>query len=355
MRPEDQIRRVLRKPSVEAYEVVFDLLEENGWDPELVAVAADIMPWDVDADHRPSKELADAYARLLGELAKTDYPAAVLQLTRVGIHRHDYRSYGALVDAINTAWFARSDRPRRWLGSEPTWEKQLRYEQMTWVTGETNGDLESWEGVTDEFGHPTSRPWTTEFAPEWMDDIDSDGVYRTVYDENVGREDDLHDAQGLWRQVRQFQAGSEVECPYIGGDDGNDVTLEQTYHGEHPGKTCALCDQPIGEVHGHIYLGEMGGVVYQLDTLAGVTNIEIEERGHMQGGEMRFYWQVTFYADEQGEVTPAEWRAVDEYFETAEAADAAVRAFLPPGMYEQLAANNQIDLVPLIDDQDSES
>ncbi len=322
MDPREHIRQLMRREDPAVFPILFDLLEEQDWDPELVEFASGLVPWKAPRRDMPNENVdVPAIARLLGELAKVDYPRAVdivVQINR-GLPRNDYRTHGLLVDAINTAWFSTlAHHPGR--TGIKTWEDLIRHEQMEEVTGETN---EPWEGVLDEDGTPTARRWTTEFIPEWLvhEVGEGNGPYRTVYDEIVGPEHNLRDSQGLWRQVQTFNASREAPCP-LGEYDENVVTLEHTYHGEHPGESCALCEGTLGEEHGDIYLGEMGATIYQLDVANSVTRLEIEERGHRARGEFETRWEIKAFAGED-EVEIDD--LTGDYYATLEGARQAIR------------------------------
>lgn len=318
MDPRATIRQLLSRPSYETYEILFDLLEEHGMDPDLLAFAVDVMPWR--AEHMTATDGAAGVARLLGELAKTDYPRAVKVLSSIEFPERDYRSYPVLVDAINTAWFNYPQRLQRRRPADDTWLRQLDREKMEQVTMETGGDLGPWEGLVDDSGRETRRPYATDFAPEYLeheleDEHGYESRFHTVYDESVGREVvTLRDSEGLWRLVMSFNAGAERECAWVGGDEGDLVTLEQTYHGGHPGRDCALCEAAIGEEHGNIYLGEIGGNVYLLDVAAGVTSIEIRERGETT-------WEIACFAGDDSVDVPD---VTDNYYVSIAAAEAAI-------------------------------
>lgn len=280
------------------FRVAMDLLEEHGWPPEGWDV---MMEFFAETDARVPFD--PIWEGLLGHLAASDYPRAVQILARIDFPRGDYRSHSRLVDVINTAHCARSAGTGGRGG--PTWRDRLEYEQWELVTGETNGDLYSWNVVDD--GTESVRRWTIDFAPEYMQhelerEFGHNASFKTVFYGDGGNfgpsfeTGPLRDSEGLWREVRQFAAGREAECPYSGdnNDEGDrNVILEQTFCGEHPGESCALCEGGLGEEHGVIYLGELGAAVFILDVLASVTDIELVE------SEEGMVWELTAFAGEE--------------------------------------------------------
>lgn len=276
-----------------AFLVLFDFLEEQGWPAEA---------WDHILEHVASSKTripyTDAWPGLLGHLAATDYPLAVDILTRIDYPRGDYRSRSALVDAINTAHCRAAGRRRG------TWQEQLELEQMEWGTME-NGNLGPWENLREPDGRVTRRQWTTDFAVEYLQhelerEYGWDAVFHTIYLSPGGNagpsfDETLRDEQGLWRTVREFDTG-EPECPHRGSDEGDNVVLEQTYCGENPGEQCALCEADLGEEHGVVSPSNSVVEVLVLDVLADVDRIEIQElegeRGFAGG------WEVFAFADD---------------------------------------------------------
>ena len=311
-----QIQRLLANgPQPEAVEVLFDLLEENGMDPWLVEFAAsEAAANEVSEEDAFGRAIVTGLARLMGALAGINYPRAVELLGEVGLTERDYRSRHALIDAINTAHCVLNSSPHHLRRMGPTWEDRLRYKKMENITDE-QGNLEPWTGITEVDGEPprypvdateTSRRWTTDFAPDGYD-LEREwgyGTFATVYD--GGDNYSLRDKSGLWRRVLSGGAGREAECPWIGSDEtaatwppragGDPVNLQSTYCGENPGKECALCEEPIGEPHGIIYLGEFNLEVFMLDVMADVDTLEVQEGRHDT-------WKVVAFAgDEEVEI-----------------------------------------------------
>jgi hypothetical protein len=300
-----QIQHILAKgPQPEAVEVLFDLLEENGMDPWLVEFAAsEAAASELLEEDGYGRVIVTGLARLLGALAQLNYPRAVELLNGIEFPKNDYRSRHALIDAINTAHCVLDSSPHHLKRMGPTWEDRLRYEKMEQVTDETGVELGPWEGITEVDGEPprypvdateTSRAWTTDYPPDGLSgEFEREwgyGTFATVYD--GGDNYSLRDKSGLWRRVLSGGAGREAECPWIGSDEGDLVNLQSTYCGENPGKECALCEEPLGEPHGIIYLGEFNLEVFMLDVMADVDTLEVQEGRHD-------WWKVVAFAGEE--------------------------------------------------------
>jgi hypothetical protein len=93
---------------------------------------------------------------------------------------------------------------------------------------------------------------------------------------------------------------AEVECPLKDWDPeervdarNRRVTVEDTFFGEHPHKSCRFCETEIGEEHGYLYVGEGGEYVY-----VRVPEPEEEEERERDPyrGEPRFPQGTTFVA-----------------------------------------------------------
>lgn len=285
MDPHVEIQRFLNSARADdpAYwPIFFDFLEDNNWGPGLLdtAVRKLVTLTSDQQGEQVSVAPREVWAKLLHELAKTSYPSAV--------------------EVMNHVRIARRARNRGTWDKHRTWENFLLLQKMEQVTGEYNGDLGPWEKLVDDEGRETRRPYVVDFALEYLqreleNEYGHNAQFKTVYAENAREHATLRDSQGIWRLIRSFNAGGEPDCPYLGFDEGNEVTLEQTYCGENPGKQCSLCEEEIGEQHSHIYIGEIGGNIYMLDVMAAVSVVEIQEQDDG-------YWHVLGFGPDNIEV-----------------------------------------------------
>ena len=354
MDPRAQIRQLLRSGQPGMFPILFDLLEEHGWDFELVAFAAELAPRTVPEGRTMATDAAHDLARLLGELAKTDYPRAVEILGQIdaALPERDYRTYPAIVDGINTAWFNFPQRLQRGRRGVETWQDFLERGKVEWSTGETGGDLEPWEDLTDSEGRATRRQWATDFPSDYYErelEREYPGCsFKTVYEAGYEPET-LRDSQGLWRPIRDLGLSGEPDCPHLGNDEGDLVTLEQTYYGEHPGKSCALCEGDLGGGHWVIGGTTEPGWVYALDVACDVTLIEIRELS--VSSEALYQWEVLFFRDADAEAVDLPY--YDSRFETLEEAQEAAESFrqgvpVPEGSDFRLRRLNiQVDVIRL--------
>jgi hypothetical protein len=100
------------------------------------------------------------------------------------------------------------------------------------------------------------------------------GPFRTVYDDGGGygrtEPDYLLDLEtkDLWHKIEEGHGRDEGhECPLKdwNGERGEDerdrlVTVEDTYYGEYPNKSCRYCEENIGEEHG--YMGTVDTTIF---------------------------------------------------------------------------------------------
>ncbi len=352
-RDKETIRDLLELGRRQDFLVLFDLLEERGWHHSLVDYTIKtLLPLIIDdgavRGQPPSIAPTEVWVQLLSKLAVSDYDLAVARLNQVPLASRDYTSRRAFTQAVNDAHCPGEGHQNARKG---TWEERLEHEKMEQVTGETGGDLGPWEVIAAD-GTPVRRQWTIDFAPEYMQrEVEQefgDGQFKTVWYGDGGNfgpsfDGQLRDKDGLWRQVRQFAAGHEPECPYLYGDDGNNVVLEHTYCGEYPGLKCRLCEADLGEEHGVIYLGELGAAVFMLDVMADVTDIEIQER-LIPGGDGETDWRIVAFNSGE-EVDISSLPDADGEFDTFEEANDVARGL--PG-----TSAIRIHRVPLEEEND---
>ncbi len=280
-----QIEKLLKHGGPRAYLVIQDLLEGEGWPAEGWDALLELLP---GTDSNVRIPYSPIWFDVLKNLAAHDYERAVQIYARLDYERGDYATDSAIVDAMNTAHCVTNNT------RTGTWQERLDLQRMEQVTMETGGDLGPW--ITEE----RRFRYATDFAPEYLQHelqqrYGWDATFHTAFHDDGGNFGPsfifgtLHDGDGLWRSIRHFGFG-EAECPWLGMDESDVVTLESTFCGEHPGKECAMCGQPLGEHHRVVYLGEGGGEVFILDVLARISHIDlIEEDG---------WWEIRAFDDE---------------------------------------------------------
>lgn len=326
-----RITSVVRGSGEERFQVLYDLLEETGWDPELVVFTGETFLTLNDQGYNVVP--VEVWAKVLGLIAARDYSKAVGIFRQIkalavedpvsGRHVADYIWKAELVDSMNSAAFKRKG----------TWQKDLDAEKVSLVVGEQ--DLGPWD-VTDFEGRETRRPWTSDFPPEWDHGLEREfefgSKFKTVYygdGGNFGPAFDrrLKDSDGVWVPIRQFAAGRDVDCPLVHGDS-NEVILEHTFMGEWPGSRCRFCESEIGDGHGTLYMGEMGGAVFKLDELASVEVIEVVSRDLYAGP----LWELVAFDTEGSEVDVPQIDAANRHgFDTAALASGFVESLRLPG------------------------
>lgn len=120
--------------------------------------------------------------------------------------------------------------------------------RMAWLFGLTGGELndEPWAGYRYNYdGVPEYA--TTDFPDRWQH------RFRTIIGSFLFTEPNerLEDDEGEWERAAVYASSGEAECPFRPG-------LVQEGR-------CILCEEPRGEEHGYIYVGDgWAEVVYRL-------------------------------------------------------------------------------------------
>lgn len=145
-----------------------------------------------------------------------------------------------------------------------------------WVPSEMVPDPFDFEYATEGSKRTTFRYWYDGLPDyvgrrEFPDQYDAS--YRTVVDCEMYGESPavVYEAGVAWHKVAVYRSSGETECPGQHEDEGNVVTTEQRLCGteDGPGR-CTLCEEPVGEEHGYIYLGDgWSEVVYRSVDLPG--------------------------------------------------------------------------------------
>lgn len=132
-------------------------------------------------------------------------------------------------------------------------------QSMTWPEGTPRVLLIDMTEPTRSFRY--SYDGAPEYAGEDFDfDAETFTVIRNVMfglPERV-----LVDDNGkIWMRAAVYTGSGETECPCATFDpltqeDGRDLKVTQEQADVHDGKVCHLCEEPVGQEHGFIYLGE---------------------------------------------------------------------------------------------------
>ncbi len=274
-----------------AWAVLMDAVEETGRPAETWLEVADLMtetPWA--PQNRIDAQRA-AFQMMFHGIATVSYQYAVHLLQRYegGVDVRDLRS---AVEGMNAARCGKN------------WENDLGRDQVEWVLGQ-QGNLEKEMLVFREvaempgghggqivIGDRSFTPvhvnvdhrrhlWMT-FPPEYLEkelqrEHGWDAEFMTIISEGGGYDQGApalmlipnKDGDEIWEHVSGTNHSGETECPLKDWDEetrddvrGRTVSIEDTYCGDHPGRNCRYCEEPLGNKHGYLFVGEGTEEVY---------------------------------------------------------------------------------------------
>ncbi len=156
-------------------------------------------------------------------------------------------------------------------------EKKIERMQFEYVFGLTGGELEDKAWSID--GHDFA--YWYEGVPDWMgrekckDRYDSGISYRTIVFWN-SCPPRLEDSDGtIWVRCQYGMASGETECPGHGQIVGDE---EESLRAQGTTGPCPLCESPVGEEHGMIYVGDgFGEAVYRRENHAAYLSRVVHE------------------------------------------------------------------------------